>query len=59
MINESKKYASQVKWFTSLVSDKANLFPLKRRLKELNAKQIKEINMGQGQKISRILVWQF
>lgn len=59
MINESQAYAKQVKWFTSLVSDKANLFPLKRRLKQLNAKQIKEIKMGQGQKTSRILAWQF
>lgn len=59
MINESPAYAKQVKWFTSLVSDKANLLPLKRRLKQLNAKQIKEIKMGQGQKTSRILAWQF
>lgn len=59
MINQSVDYAKQVQWFTSLVSDKANLFALKRRLKQLNAKQIKVINMGQGQKTSRILAWQF
>ncbi|MCU4674643.1 23S rRNA (adenine(1618)-N(6))-methyltransferase RlmF [Catenovulum sp. 2E275] len=59
MVNESVEFASQVKWFTTLVSNKNSLPQLKQRLKQLNARQLKVIEMGQGQKVSRILAWQF
>ena len=59
MCTESKKYAQQVQWFSSLVSKSDNVAPLKKRLKALNAKQVRVINMSQGQKISRLIAWCF
>ena len=59
MINESKQYASQVLWFTSLVSKSDNLKPCYQRLKQLNAAEVKTIEMTQGNKITRILAWSF
>lgn len=59
MINESVQFSSQVLWFTSLVSKKDNLHQLTTLLKNLNVPEFKIIDMTQGQKISRILVWTF
>jgi len=59
MINESKQYRAQVLWFTSLVSKKDNLAPLKKSLKKAGAVEVNVINMAQGQKISRFIAWTF
>ncbi|MDG1804709.1 23S rRNA (adenine(1618)-N(6))-methyltransferase RlmF [Flavicella sp.] len=59
MIRQSKHHAENVTWFTTLVSKKENIRPLKVLLKKLEAKSFKVIPMGQGSKISRILVWSF
>lgn len=59
MIHESQLFSKQVMWFTSLVSKSDNLTPLKKLLKQTNAKQVKVINMSQGQKVSRILAWTY
>ena len=59
MADESVVYGHQVNWFTSLVSKAENLTPLKQRLRGLGARQIKVVNMSQGQKISRMLTWRF
>ena len=59
MINESVQFSSQVLWFTSLVSKKDNLHQLTTLLKNLKVPEFKIIDMTQGQKISRILVWTF
>lgn len=59
MIKESAKFSSQVSWFTTLVSDKDNLKPLKKLLEKVEIKEMKIIEMSQGQKISRILAWRF
>ena len=59
MTDESIDYGHQVNWFTSLVSKAENVAPLKKRLRGLGAKQIKVVSMSQGQKISRMLAWQF
>jgi len=59
MCKESKNYATQVKWFTSLVSKSANIPLLKKQLTALDAKQIKIIEMSQGQKLSRLIAWRF
>ncbi|ASK32573.1 23S rRNA (adenine(1618)-N(6))-methyltransferase [Chryseobacterium sp. T16E-39] len=59
MINESTSYASQVLWFTCLVSKKDNLHSLTNLLKKVKAVDFKTIEMAQGQKISRILAWTF
>jgi len=59
MIRQSKHHADAVIWFTSLVSKKENIRPLKVLLKKLGATSIKAISMGQGSKKSRILAWTF
>ena len=59
MIEESALYSTQILWFTSLVSKKENLFKLNSLLKKAKAIEVKIIEMSQGQKVSRILVWTF
>jgi 23S rRNA (adenine1618-N6)-methyltransferase len=59
MCKESKSYAQQVRWFSSLVSKSENIAPLEKLLIQLSAKQIKVIKMSQGQKISRLITWCF
>lgn len=59
MIEESVLYSSQVLWFSCLVSKKDNLFKLTLLLKKLKVIEFKTIDMAQGQKVSRILVWTF
>lgn len=59
MAKESVEFAHQVGWFTSLVSKGENVKPLKTLLNQLGAKQVKVVEMSQGQKISRLLAWRF
>lgn len=56
---ESTLFKDQVSWFTTLVSKKDLLRGIKVSLKKLQATQIKQIAMGQGNKISRIVAWTF
>ncbi|MCB7481055.1 23S rRNA (adenine(1618)-N(6))-methyltransferase RlmF [Christiangramia sediminis] len=58
MIRESVLFKTQVGWFTSLVSKKEKLAGIYKQLKKLNA-DFKPIEMGQGNKISRIIAWRF
>ncbi|WP_133408239.1 23S rRNA (adenine(1618)-N(6))-methyltransferase RlmF [Parashewanella tropica] len=59
MINESRHYAEQCRWFTSLVAKKENLPVIKKALKKAQVVEYKVINMSQGQKISRMVCWSF
>jgi 23S rRNA (adenine1618-N6)-methyltransferase len=59
MITESKDFSQQVLWFTSLVSKSDNVKPLKNLLSQMGAKQVKVVNMSQGQKVSRLIAWSF
>ncbi|WP_370980408.1 23S rRNA (adenine(1618)-N(6))-methyltransferase RlmF [Agaribacterium sp. ZY112] len=59
MIKESKDFAGQCRWFTSLVSKSENLKAAHKLLKKLAASDIREIEMRQGNKITRILAWSF
>ncbi|MFK8006099.1 MAG: 23S rRNA (adenine(1618)-N(6))-methyltransferase RlmF [Saprospiraceae bacterium] len=59
MIRESKEFTESVKWFSTLVSKKSNLNAIYDSLKQVKAKDVKTIPMGQGQKISRIVAWTF
>lgn len=59
MIFESKEISQQITWFTSLISKKEHLLSIYYYLKQVNALQVKTINMAQGQKISRIVAWTF
>ena len=46
-------------WFTSLVSKSDHLPRLQKALRAAAAKEVKIIEMAQGQKKSRILAWSF
>lgn len=59
MIEQSREYGMQCYLFSTLVSRKENLSPLSRTLKAAGAKRIETVNMSQGNKISRFLVWSF
>lgn len=56
---ESSLFPKSSQWFTSLVSKKENVKSLANSAKKLKVKNFKEIRMEQGNKITRIVVWQF
>jgi 23S rRNA (adenine1618-N6)-methyltransferase len=59
MVSESKEIASQCLWFTTLISKASSLPCVYRALKNVNALQVKTIDMAQGQKKSRLVAWTF
>jgi 23S rRNA (adenine1618-N6)-methyltransferase len=59
MIKESAQFKTQCLWFTCLVSKAANLPALQRSLKQVQALEIKILEMQQGQKQSRFIAWTF
>jgi len=59
MIYQSKKYADNCLWFTSLVSKESNLKAIYKALKNVEAKDVRTLAMGQGNKVSRIVAWTF
>ena len=58
-IAESRLFAQQVGWFTSLVSNQDHLPKLQQALRKLNVAEIKVVAMAQGQKRSHLLAWRF
>lgn len=59
MIRESKQFAKQCVWFTTLVSKATNLPLVYRELKKVQAVAVKTVEMAQGQKQSRFVAWRF
>ncbi len=59
MVNESKQIATQCLWFSTLISKATSLPSVYRALKNVNALQVKTIDMAQGQKKSRVVAWTF
>ncbi|WP_028240052.1 23S rRNA (adenine(1618)-N(6))-methyltransferase RlmF [Stutzerimonas azotifigens] len=59
MANESRDYAGQIGWFSTLVSKGANVGPLRARLERLGAQRIRTVDMAQGQKRSRFVAWSY
>ncbi|MEP6445151.1 MAG: RlmF-related methyltransferase, partial [Hyphomicrobiales bacterium] len=59
MVKESVQYGDRCVWFTSLVARQGNLETIYRTLKQAGARQVKTIEMAQGQKISRFVAWSF
>jgi len=59
MIKESKAVSGHCYFFSTLVSRKENLRELYTTLKEEKAFYVKTLPMGQGNKVSRIVVWTF
>jgi len=56
---ESSLFKKQCFWFSTLVSKKENIRPIKVSLKKLKATEIKTIPMRHGNKITRIIAWTF
>ena len=59
MIAESAKHPSACRWFTTLVSKSSNLPGIHAALRQAGARDIRTIEMAQGQKKSRIVAWRF
>ncbi|HHQ4659561.1 TPA: RlmF-related methyltransferase, partial [Aeromonas hydrophila] len=59
MITQSKAFASQCLWFSSLVSKKENLPAARQGLSRVGARQVRVLEMAQGNKVSRVLAWSF
>lgn len=59
MIDESARRPHGVRWYSSLVSQAAHLAPLRAALQAVGAAEIRQIDMGQGQKQSRVLAWTY
>ncbi|MBY0517173.1 MAG: 23S rRNA (adenine(1618)-N(6))-methyltransferase RlmF [Bacteriovoracaceae bacterium] len=59
MVEESKEFAKQVKWFSSLVSKEGLLDALDAQLEKAGASEMHIIDMEQGQKKSRVVAWKF
>ncbi|ROP23038.1 23S rRNA (adenine(1618)-N(6))-methyltransferase RlmF [Vibrio crassostreae] len=59
MARESQLFATQVLWFTTLISKKDNVDMVRSELGKLRAKQVEVVEMSQGQKVSRFIAWTF
>jgi 23S rRNA (adenine1618-N6)-methyltransferase len=59
MAQESKQYAAQVLWFSTLISKKENVAGLCKALERLSAAEVRIVDMSQGQKVSRFVAWSF
>ena len=59
MIRESRNFSKNCYWFSTLVSKQSNLKGIYKALEKNEAKQIKTIPMGTGNKSSRIVAWTF
>ncbi|GEA49528.1 ribosomal RNA large subunit methyltransferase F [Vibrio inusitatus NBRC 102082] len=59
MAQESALFKQQVGWFSTLVSKKENITPIKTLLSKLGVNDVKVIEMSQGQKISRFIAWRY
>ncbi|CAM3613912.1 MULTISPECIES: 23S rRNA (adenine(1618)-N(6))-methyltransferase RlmF [Halomonas] len=59
LIKESQVYSTQCQWFSSLISKADNVKPATKLMRKLGAVDIREIEMTQGNKMTRILAWTF
>ena len=59
MILQSCEFSNSCFWFSTLVSKESLLDSIYDELEYVNAFDIKTINMGQGNKISRLVAWTF
>ena len=59
MIAESREFAAQCGWFTTLVSKSEHLPRLEKALRQVQAAEVRLQEMAQGQKKSRVIAWRF
>ena len=59
MICQSKQFSSSCFWFSSLISKQSNLKNIYKALNNAKTVDVNTIQMGQGNKKSRIVAWTF
>ena len=59
MIKQSSEIPHQCLWFSTLISQKSNLYGVYKSLKKVKAADVRTLEMAQGQKQSRIVAWTF
>jgi 23S rRNA (adenine1618-N6)-methyltransferase len=59
LIRESAQYPEQVLWFSTLVSKASNLPGVHAALQKAGAREVRTVEMAQGQKQSRFVAWTF
>lgn len=59
LAEESVAVSQQICWFSTLVSKGGNVAPLQARLRRLGAREVRTLDMAQGQKRSRFVAWTF
>lgn len=59
IIYQSKGFQENCLWFTTLISKETHVKHAVKALRNIGAKEIKIIPMGQGNKVSRVLAWTF
>ena len=59
MVKQSSELPDRCRWFSSLISKKSNLQGIYKALQRAGAKEVRTIEMAQGQKQNRIVVWTF
>lgn len=59
MIRQSKQFASNCFWFSTLISKQSHLNSVYEALENVGALEVKTITMEQGTKVSRIVAWTF
>ncbi|MBU4539551.1 MAG: 23S rRNA (adenine(1618)-N(6))-methyltransferase RlmF [Weeksellaceae bacterium] len=59
MIRESKDFASNCYWFSTLVSKESNLKKIYKTLNEMEITMVKTLPLGTGNKTSRVIAWSY
>ena len=59
MVEESRGVGDAIGWFSSLVSKAEHLPALRKQLRDVDAREVREIAMAQGNKQSRFMAWTF
>ena len=59
MVFQSREFGGKCFWFTSLVAKQAHLKRIYNAIEKVEVAEMKTIEMGQGNKVSRIVAWTF
>ncbi|HCX20989.1 MAG: 23S rRNA (adenine(1618)-N(6))-methyltransferase RlmF [Flammeovirgaceae bacterium] len=58
-VRQSSKFAKSCFWYSTLVSKDANVKSVYQALSKYQPEQVQSIQMGQGNKVSRLVTWTF
>ncbi|MBS1207848.1 MAG: rRNA methyltransferase [Proteobacteria bacterium] len=59
MIRQSRPLSEHILWFSTLVSKQENLPQIYAQIERIGARNMRTLDMAQGQKISRAVAWSF